>query len=127
MKKRIVAVVDDLFFAAKIRATAEALGVPIEFARDADVLFETARQEPPAIILFDLHAQRLDPFALGARLKADDALRDVPLVGFFSHVQTELQQRARQAGFDRIMARSMFVKELPELLQSAARGEEDFI
>ena len=127
MKKRVVAVVDDLFFAAKIRATAEALGVPIEFARDADVLFETARQEPPAVILFDLHAQRLDPFALGARLKADETLRAVTLIGFFSHMQTELQQRARQAGFDRVMARSAFTKELPELMRSAERDEEDFI
>jgi CheY-like chemotaxis protein len=120
MKKRVMAVVDDLFFAAKIRATADALGVAVEFARDADALFATAQQEPPAIVLFDLHAQRLDPFALAARLKADETLRAVTLVGFFSHVQTELQQRARAAGFDRIMARSMFVKELPALLQ----GEE---
>ena len=117
MKQRVMAVVDDLFFAAKIRATAESLGVPIEFARDADALIASARGEPPAIVLFDLHAQRLDPFALAARLKADETLHDVPLVGFFSHVQTDLQQRARQAGFDRVLARSMFVKVLPELLQ----------
>jgi CheY-like chemotaxis protein len=120
MKKRVVAVVDDLFFAAKIRATADALGVAIEFARDADALIASAKQEPPAIVLFDLHAQRIDPFALGARLKSEETLRAVTLVGFFSHVQTELPQRARAAGFDRVMARSMFVKELPALLQGGA-------
>jgi CheY-like chemotaxis protein len=119
MKKRVVAVVDDLFFAAKIRATAELLAMPIAFARDADALIVSAGQEPPALIIFDLQAQRIDPFALAARLKADESLRAIPLVGFFSHVQAELQQRARQAGFDRVMARSLFVKELPELLTAA--------
>lgn len=117
MKRRVVAAVDDLFFAAKIRATAEQLGVAVEFLRDADALFSSAQHEPPALVIADLQAQRLDPFALTARLKADEQLRGVPVVGFFSHVETELQRRAREAGFDRVLARSVFTRELAELLR----------
>ena len=120
MKRHIIAVVDDLFFAAKIRTTAELLDVAIEFKRDADALLAAAHQEPPALIIFDLHAQCFDPFTLAEQLKTDEVLRAVPLVGFFSHVQVELQRRAREAGFDHIMARSVFVKELPALLQGEA-------
>ncbi|HEX8922686.1 MAG TPA: hypothetical protein VF766_14520, partial [Pyrinomonadaceae bacterium] len=63
-----------------------------------------------------LHAQKCDPFALAEQLKADETLRNVPLLGFFSHVQTALQQRAKQAGYDRVMPRSAFTKFLPEIL-----------
>src|SRR5436309_2022374 len=117
MKKRVVAAVDDLFFAAKIRTTAELLGVTVEFARDIDALLASAQATPPALVVVDLQAQRIDPFALVARLKDDEALRAVPVVGFCSHVQTELIQRARQSGFDRVLARSTFTNELPGILQ----------
>ena len=125
MKKRVVAAVDDLFFAAKIRATAEQLGVSVEFQRDLDALCASAQAELPALVIVDLQAQRLDPFALAARLKADDTLRDVPIVGFFAHVETVLQRRAREAGFDRVLARSAFTQQLPEILQTVDRVVRD--
>jgi CheY-like chemotaxis protein len=85
---------------------------------------EAARVEEPSLILADLHAQKCDPFALAEQLKADEALRAVTLVGFFSHVQTQLQQRAEQSGFDRVMPRSAFSKNLPEILGGAGSEPE---
>jgi CheY-like chemotaxis protein len=73
----------------------------------------------PALIIVDLHAQKVDPFNLAEQLKRDETLRAVPLLGFFSHVETELQRRAQQAGFDRVMPRSAFSKNLPEILGKA--------
>jgi hypothetical protein len=43
----------------------------------------------------------------------------VPVVGFFAHVQTELMQRARAAGFDEVLPRSAFVARLPDILRGA--------
>ena len=117
MKRRVLVAVDDLFFAAKIRATAEQLGVEVSFPRSLDALVEAARDGAPALVIIDLHLQRYDPFAVAPRLGAVEALRATPLVGFFSHVQVELQRRARDAGFDHILPRSAFTKRLPEILQ----------
>ncbi len=119
MNRRIVAAVDDLFFAAKIRGTAEQSGIETEFPKTADAIFAPDGRDAPALVIIDLHAKLYDPFALAERLKADVQLRSVPIVGFFSHVQTELLQRARQAGMDYVMPRSSFTKKLPEIL----RGE----
>jgi CheY-like chemotaxis protein len=116
MNRRVIAAVSDLLFASKIRGTAEHLNVSVEFARAADALFDAAKAEVPSLVILDLHAERLDPFALAARLKADEQLRGVPLVGFFSHVQTELQRRAEGAGFDLVLTRSAFTRRLPEIL-----------
>lgn len=116
MSRRVIAVVDDMFFASKIRAVAESLKVDVRFARSAAEALEAARTIEPSLILADLHAQKCDPFALAEQLKADEKTRAVPLIGFFSHVQTEWKLRAEQAGYDRVMPRSAFSKKLPEIL-----------
>jgi chemosensory pili system protein ChpA (sensor histidine kinase/response regulator) len=117
MSKNVIAVVDDLFFASKIRGAAEQAGIPVSFARKIEGLIENALQNQPAVIIIDLHAQKIDPIALAKQLKADERLRAIPLVGFFSHVQTELQRQAKDAGFDQVMPRSAFTKNLALILR----------
>lgn len=116
MNRRVLAAVGDIFFASKIRGTAEHLNVTAEFAASADALFDTAKADAPSLIILDLHSEKIDPFALAAKLKADEQLREVPLVGFYSHVQTEIRERAVRAGIDRVMPRSAFTRHLPDLL-----------
>ena len=84
MNRRVLAAVSDMLFASKIRGTAEHLNVTVEFARGADALFDAAKTDVPSLIILDLHATHLDPFALAARLKADDRLRGVPIVAFLA-------------------------------------------
>ncbi len=117
LKQRIIAIVDDMFFAAKIRGTAETLGIDLRFAQSVDAAIEAARLETPALIIADLHAQACDPFALAQRFKSDELLKSIPLLGFFSHVQTALKQRAEQSGYNRIMPRSYFSNNLPDILE----------
>ncbi len=116
MKRRVLVAVDDLFFAAKIRTTAEHLGIEVVFPRSLEALSESAREGALALVIVDLHLQRYDPFLIANSLKIDEELRAAPLVGFFSHVQTELQRRAEAAGFDHILPRSTFTQRLPEIL-----------
>jgi CheY-like chemotaxis protein len=117
MSGYVTAVVDDMFFASKIRATAEEMKLTVRFFRNADALLEAARAELPSLVIADLHTQKCDPFSLAAQLKADEQLRVIPVLGFFSHVQTDLQQKAVQAGFDRVLPRSAFSARLPEILE----------
>jgi len=82
---------------------------------------EKAYEMKPQLILVDLHNQKLDPVVLAKDLKADEQLREVPLVGFFSHVQTELQRKALAAGFDQVLPRSVFSRDLPNILTGFTR------
>ncbi len=116
MNRRVLAAVDDLFFASKIRGTAEQLNVTVEFAKKAETLFDLAKAETPDLIILDLNSEKLDPVATARDLKADEQLRAVPLVGFLSHVQTDLMRLARDAGLDQVMPRSAFTKFLPQIL-----------
>ncbi|HYW70194.1 MAG TPA: hypothetical protein VE961_04125 [Pyrinomonadaceae bacterium] len=117
MPRNVIAVVDDLFFASKIRGTAEALGVTVNFPRHADGVSEAIQANAPELIICDLQSSKIDLMALAGRLKGKPETRDIPLVGFFSHVETELQTAAQNAGFDRVLPRSLFTRNLAAILQ----------
>lgn len=114
--QNVIAIVDDLFFASKIRGTAEHVGSRVQFVKSIPTAIEKARDEAPTLIIADLNASCCDALELARALKSDDSLARVPLLGFFSHVQTELQQAAIAAGYDRVMPRSAFTKDLAQIL-----------
>ncbi|HEX8161362.1 MAG TPA: hypothetical protein VF538_05790 [Pyrinomonadaceae bacterium] len=116
MKRRVLVAVEDLLFASKIRGAAESLGVEYDTARSVEAAAAKAKTDPPSVVVADLHGLRCDPFALAETFKADAELRAVPLVGFFSHAQTELRERALAAGFDQVLPRSAFTQRLHEIL-----------
>ena len=116
MTRNILAAVDDLFFAAKIRATAEALGVSIKFHRKLEGLVSAAGEQSPDLIIVDLHNEKLNPIELARELKANESVKTIPLLGFFSHVQTDLQRAAIEAGYDSVIPRSVFSRDLAKIL-----------
>src|SRR5215211_8405491 len=118
MSQIIISVVEDMFFASKIRAVAEAVGAEISSPRNQEAIVLKARATKPRLILVDLHNQRIDPLALARELKSDEELRNIKLIAFFSHVETELRQNALAAGFDQVVPRSVFTRDLPEILSA---------
>lgn len=118
--RTIIAIVDDLFFASKIRGTAEQVGTQVHFVRSIPAAAEKAKETSPDLIIADLNAGCCDPVELARALKSDDSLSGVPLLGFFSHVQVELQQGAISAGYDRVLPRSAFTKNLAGILAGEA-------
>ena len=120
MTRTIIALVDDMFFASKVRATAEALGVSVSFPRSKEALLERLTQDPPDLIVADLHNQRLDVIELAQELKTRK--HSIPLLGFFSHVEVELQRKALSAGFDQVIPRSVFARDLGEILRMKDEG-----
>ncbi len=116
LARRVMAAVEDLLFRSKISETASTLGVEALFPRSKDKLVEQAAASPPDLLVLDLNSMRFEPLKLLRHLKSDETLRDVPVVGFLSHVQKDLAVAARDSGCDRVMARSAFTRDLPEIL-----------
>jgi PleD family two-component response regulator len=112
----VLALVDDLMFTSKIRATARQLGVDVAFARSSEAALGAMRANSPALVVFDLNNPRTDPLATVAAMKSDAALSSIPTVGFVSHVQADLIEAARVAGVDEVLARSAFTARLPDIL-----------
>lgn len=112
--RSVFAVAPDLFFATKIAAVAKAAGAGLTLVPLATAL-ERCAAAPPALLLLDLHASG-DPCALVVALKGDPRTRAIPVVGFYSHVETALRSAALAAGIDQALPRSAFVMRLPALL-----------
>ena len=115
----ILAAVDDLMFSSRISTAAKAVGATIRFTRSVEAVIDAARETRPALVILDLNSARTQPLEILAALKADPLLAAIPTVGFVSHVDTPTIEAAREAGADRVLARSAFVEQLPQLLQAA--------
>ncbi len=121
MNQQVIAAVSDLFFASKIRTTAEGVGADVSFVRSADVLLSTARKNKPDLVIVDLQGTNIDPLSIARRMKADEELREIPLLGFYSHILAELQEEAKEAGYTHVMPRSAFSNKLASIL----RGKQE--
>lgn len=113
----MLVVVPDLFFLARILETARSLGVVAEES-PAEHALERCRASAPDLVILDLHGPG-DPLGLARALESDVATRNIPLVGFYSHVDQALREAALVAGVDRVMPRSAFTMKLAEILAGA--------
>ena len=116
LARRVIAAVEDLLFKSKISETASTLGVEAAFPRNPKKLLEALRERAPDLLVLDLNSARFEPLALLQDIRSDEELRGFSTVGFLSHVQKDLAVAAREAGCDRVLARSAFTKNLPEIL-----------
>jgi CheY-like chemotaxis protein len=114
--RTVLAAVEDLLFRSKISETASRLGIEAAFPRNSRRLLEALRESPPDLLVLDLNSDRFEPLTVLRDVRSDKATRDVPTVGFLSHVQKDLAVAARKAGCDRVVARSAFTKDLPRIL-----------
>ena len=114
----VIALVDDIFFTAKMQETARRLGVSLKTVATGDALVAEASTSESALLIVDLNA-RQSPLEAIEQLHASGNQR--PVIAFLSHVQVELAERARAAGCREVMPRSKFTQNLAEILASAKR------
>jgi hypothetical protein len=110
---KVVAVVRDLFFVARIRETARLVGTPLVFARTPEEIAAALAPEPPALAIVDLTTNGWDYEALFAALAAAP---DVPVLGFTTHALARTTQPLH-AHCRRVVTKETLTHELPGLLQ----------
>lgn len=108
----VLALVRDLIFASRIKATAQDLGVQLLLVRDPARL----SIQPGQRLIVDLSLPgAIDAAAGWMRVNTGD------VVGFVAHVDTATIALARAAGIAKVLARSRFVELLPELLSDVEK------
>jgi len=123
---RIFVFVEDLFFLAKIQETARKLNVKVEFVKTDKDLMEKMEQngeEKPSLIIFDLNNNSAKPLTLIPKLKSK-LKKGTSIIGFLSHVQGDLKQKAHEVGCDMVLPRSAFSQNLPQLLRRHGAPED---
>ena len=120
-KQPIIAIiVDDMFFAAKIRSAAELAGRRIQSIKSTEQLQSLA--PVPELIIIDLNSTRVDPIPAIQFIKASTDLQSALVVAFVSHVQTDLIREAQAAGCDYVLPRSAFTQRLQEIVSGQLKS-----
>ena len=123
---RIFAFVEDLFFLAKIQETGRKMNVEVAFVKTEKDLAERIKsngEEKPSLIIFDLNNANAKPLTLIPKLKSK-LKKGTSIIGFLSHVQGDLKQKAHEIGCDMVLPRSAFSQNLPQLLRRHGATED---
>ena len=114
--KRVLAVVNDLFFSVKLTEAAKRAGLALEFVKESKEVLEKAKTKP-SLIVFDLNFEAANPLKVISKLKGSSDTKSISLIGYLSHVQAELKQQAQEAGCDMVLARSAFSQNMPQIFR----------
>lgn len=115
MAQRVVAVVKDLFFVARIRETARLVGTDLAFARTPEELAAELDREQPALVIVDLTTGGWDYEAFFARLQ--EKAPGVPVLGFTTHALAR-QTQPLHARCRRVVTKETLTRELPAILKA---------
>jgi CheY-like chemotaxis protein len=113
---RMLVAVSDLFFTVKILDAAKRSHMQAEMVKTSEELMEKAKSGP-ALIVFDLNFESMEPVKMIAGLKKQPETKDTGMIAFVSHVQAELKKEAHDAGCDMVLARSAFSQNLDQILR----------
>lgn len=116
----VLVMVEDLIFLSKIQQTAKLVNTAIEVVLPAN-LIERLSQDPPSAVICDLNYRAGMAIEAIRELKRNPDLRGIPVIGFLSHVQSDLIASAREAGCDTVLARSAFSQQLPQILRDSSQ------
>jgi len=119
-RSRVVAVLDDMFFSSKIKEAAKSTGANVEILKNTNGLIEALTSSPPSLIIVDLNFKKLIPLEFIGELKSSADLKNVPTLGYLPHVERELKKEAIKAGYDFVMPRSRFVREIRDILNKGS-------
>lgn len=119
----ILAIVKDLFFGAKINETALQTNKKVTFIKDNNALEslvsrlnDETKNKIKAIII-DLNFNEISPFETIKKIKNNKKLKNAKIIGYCSHVQTDLMKKAKELGAES-MPKSLFTKKLGDILKA---------
>src|ERR1700691_967481 len=124
---RVFAFVEDLFFLSKIQETGRKMNVKVEFVKNEKDLTDRMKsngEEKTSLIIFDLNNVNAKPLTLIPKLKSK-LKKGTSIIGFLSHVQGDLKQKAHEVGCDMVLPRSAFSQNLPNLLRRHGAPEDE--
>jgi len=121
--KGVLVVCSDLMFSAGIREAGISQGVSLEFIDSEEKFDEALEKFRASLFMSDLHHHKLGGETAGdlvKKLKSSKKNKEAFTIAWGKHTEPELLKSAVQAGFDKVVPRSLFVKEMPEYIRQAA-------
>ncbi len=108
---RVVAFIPDLLFGSNVMGSLQAAGHDVVLAADARAL--AAAVTDGEVLIVDLTSEAAERIDAVARLRTPG----LPVLGFYSHVESDVRAQAQRAGFDQVVPRSRMAREGAALIE----------
>lgn len=115
---RVALLCPDLLFGSKVEGALRAAGHEVSVHPDPESARAAAGDAE--LLVVDLTVPETEGPELVRSLRA--AGEDVPTLGFYSHVEQDVRERAEEAGFDQVVPRSRMAREGPALAEALLGG-----
>jgi DNA-binding response OmpR family regulator len=106
---RVIALVEDLLFGSRVQADLSAAGHDVELHARPDDARTAARGAD--VLVVDLVNDEIDGVGLVQSMHDGGELASTRTLGFFSHIDEQVRDRAQTAGFDLVVPRSRMARE----------------
>jgi len=100
-----------------MRLELEQLGYLITEAENGVKAVEIALRDHPNIILMDLTLPEMDGLEATARIRADEEMREVPIIAVTAHQENDWREEAKASGFDAFVTKPIDGRWLSELIK----------
>ena len=117
MSTTILVAVTDIFFYTKVRDALRPQGYTLERIRNQDEVAEKAVSLAPAAMILNMNDLGIDAFKALEALRADAALRTIPILAFANHEEVDTWKRAKELGVTKVVSRNEFSSRTRDLVE----------
>jgi chemosensory pili system protein ChpA (sensor histidine kinase/response regulator) len=120
----LVLVVDDSITVRRVtQRLLQREGYRVALAADGLQALERLQEERPTVVLSDIEMPRMDGFDLARNIRADGALRGLPIIMITSRIAEKHREHAMELGVNHYLGKPYSDEELLSLIQHYARLE----
>lgn len=114
----LVLVVDDSITVRRVtQRLLQREGYRVSMAADGLQALERLQEERPSVVLSDIEMPRMDGFDLVRNIRADERLRDLPVIMITSRIAEKHREHAKELGVDHYLGKPYAEDELLALIQ----------
>ncbi len=118
----LVLVVDDSITVRRVtQRLLQREGYRVVLAADGLQALERLQEERPTVVLSDIEMPRMDGFDLARNIRADAALRDLPIIMITSRIAQKHREHAMELGVNHYLGKPYSDDELLSLIQHYAK------
>ncbi|CAN7160978.1 Hpt domain-containing protein [Acidovorax sp. LjRoot118] len=118
----LILVVDDSITVRRVtQRLLQREGYRVALAADGLQALERLQDERPTVVLSDIEMPRMDGFDLARNIRADGALRDLPIIMITSRIAEKHREHAMELGVNHYLGKPYSDEELLSLIQHYAR------